>query len=96
MASNISKKHEISPSLEAIVNLFDEDNRRPTDTFSSSQKSVEPDHNDFDDGGNDCSGTWDFVNDNQTSVNGDDTYERDEGFFEPVDHEVLDHEIFLT
>ncbi|KAI3769654.1 hypothetical protein L6452_00763 [Arctium lappa] len=91
MVSNISKKHEISPSLKDIVNLFDEDNRRPTYTFSSSQKSIEPDHeaygDDFDGGGHDCSGTWDFINDNQTSLNDEDTYEGDEGLFVPVHHE---------
>ncbi|KAJ9560987.1 hypothetical protein OSB04_006147 [Centaurea solstitialis] len=98
MVSNISKKHEISPSLKDIVNMFGEDNRRPPDTFSSSQKSVEPDHeaygDDFDGGAHDCSGTWDFVNDNQTSVNGDDTYEGDEGLFVPVYHEENEPDVF--
>ncbi|KVI10679.1 Condensin complex subunit 2/barren [Cynara cardunculus var. scolymus] len=95
MVSNISKKLEISPSLKDIVNLFDEDNRRPADTFSSSQKSVEPDHeaygDDFDGGGHDCSGTWDFINDNQTSLNGEDTYEGDE---EPVHHQ--ENELYVS
>lgn len=86
MSTNFSKKLEISPSLKEIVNMFDEDNKRPVDTFSCSQKSIEPDHEAFEgdfNGGeneNDNSGTWDFINDNQTSLNDDDdTYEGDEG-----------------
>lgn len=94
MVSNFSKKLEISPSLKDIVNLFDEDSKRPADTFSSSQPSVEPDHeayddNGFNDGGHDNSETWDYINDNQTNVNDDGVYEGDEELFVPVHHEVL-------
>ncbi|KAJ0582812.1 putative condensin complex subunit 2/barren [Helianthus annuus] len=92
MVSNFTTKLEISPSLKEIVNLFDEDNKRPADTFSSSQKSVEPDNeacddNDFNDGGHDNSEAWDFVNDNQTNVNDDCTYEDENDLFDPAHHE---------
>lgn len=93
MVSNFVKKLEISPSLKDIVNLFGEDNKRPADTFSSSQRSVEPDNeayddNEFNDGGHDNSETWDFINDNQTNVNDECTYEDEDDLFVPVHHEV--------
>lgn len=102
MTSNFSKKLEISPSLKEIVNMFDEDNKRPLDTFSSSQQSIEPENEAFGDdfnGGeneneNDNSGTWDYINDNQTSLNDDDTYDGDEGHFESVHHE--ENEAYVT
>lgn len=89
MVSNFSKKLEISPTLKDIVNLFGEDNRRPADTFSSTQKSVEPDYdeNDFDDGAHDNSVAWDTFNDNQTSLNDETTYEEQEDLFVPDHHE---------
>ncbi|CAI9294780.1 unnamed protein product [Lactuca saligna] len=101
MASNFIKKLEISPSLKEIVNMFDEDNKRPVDTFSSSQNSIEPDHEAFEgdfNGGeteNDNSGTWDFINDNQTSLNDDDTYDGDDGHFEQPDH-LQENEAYVT
>ncbi|KAK9053322.1 hypothetical protein SSX86_029955 [Deinandra increscens subsp. villosa] len=92
MVSNFVTKLEISPSLKDIVNLFDEDNKRPADTFSSSQKYVEPDNeayddNEFNDGGHDNSESWDFINDNQTNVNDECTYEGEDDLFVPVHHE---------
>lgn len=96
MVSNFSKKLEISPTLRAIVDMFDEDNRRPADTFSSSQNSVEPDFEAYDDnayneGGHDEPSTWDYVNDNQASVHDEGVYEGDEELFAPVHHEVHYH-----
>ncbi|KAL4555530.1 hypothetical protein LXL04_038152 [Taraxacum kok-saghyz] len=101
MSSTFSKKLEISPSLKEIVNMFDEDNKRPVDTFSSSQISIEPECDEAFEGsfnggenenenenGNDNSGTWDYINDNQTNINDDDdTYEGDEAHFEPLHHQ---------
>lgn len=68
-------KDEISPTLRHLVDRFDEDNRRPPDTYSCAQESAEQDdstyNNDIDiDGGvashND--GTWDYDHDEQTSM----------------------------
>ncbi|XP_076934612.1 condensin complex subunit 2-like [Bidens hawaiensis] len=89
MTSNFIKKLEISPSLKDIVSLFDEDNKRPADTFSSSLKSAEPDNeacddNEFNDGGHEA---WDYINDNQTNVNDDGTYDDEDDDFVPVHHE---------
>ncbi|KAI7725952.1 hypothetical protein M8C21_004157 [Ambrosia artemisiifolia] len=95
MVANFVTKLEISPSLKDIVNLFDEDNKRPADTFSSSQKSVEAepdneacDDNEFNDGGHENLETWDFINDNQTNVNDECTYEDEDDLFVPAHHEV--------
>ncbi|KAI3702571.1 hypothetical protein L6452_28314 [Arctium lappa] len=90
MMINISKNNEISPSLKDIVNMFD--NRRPPDTFSFAQNSNEPgyeayDNNDFDGDLHDNSGTWDFVDDNQTGPTEDGTYDREEEPFIPNHHE---------
>lgn len=41
MVSNMQAKDEISPTLQNIVNQFDEDNRRPLDNFSCSQRSAD-------------------------------------------------------
>lgn len=38
---NMRQKDEIVPSLRAIINQFDEENQRPSDTFSCSQKTTE-------------------------------------------------------
>ncbi|GJY03296.1 condensin complex subunit 2-like protein [Tanacetum coccineum] len=87
MVINISKNKEISPTLKDIVTMFDELNRRPPDTFSSAQKSVEPDfeaydNNNFGDGEqHDHSGTWDFVNGTTNGLTDEGTYDRgDEPF----------------
>ncbi|KAL8209088.1 hypothetical protein R6Q57_008500 [Mikania cordata] len=92
MVSNFVKKVEISPSLKDIVDLFDEDNKRPADTFSSSPKSLEPenevyDDNEFIDGGHDNSETWYFTNDNQTNVDYECIHEGEDDLFVPVHHE---------
>lgn len=67
-------KDEISPTLRIIVNQFDEDNRRSSDTFSSIQKlvdQVEAVHNNVAESDgvafDDC-GTDDFYNDDQPSI----------------------------
>lgn len=41
MVPNMQVKNEISPTLKIIINEFDEDNRRPLDTFGSSQKVID-------------------------------------------------------
>jgi len=41
MVLNMRKKDEIVPSLRAIINQFDEENQRPSDTFSCGQQTTE-------------------------------------------------------
>ena len=41
MVLNMRAKDEISPTLKNIVNQFDEDNRRPLENFSCSQRSTD-------------------------------------------------------
>ncbi|KAL0671051.1 hypothetical protein Bca4012_033755 [Brassica carinata] len=41
MVLNMRQKDEIVPSLRAIINQFDEENQRPSDTFSCGQKTTE-------------------------------------------------------
>ncbi|XP_039027257.1 condensin complex subunit 2-like [Hibiscus syriacus] len=41
MVLNMQAKDEISPTLKNIVNQFDEDNRRPLENFSCSQRSAD-------------------------------------------------------
>ncbi|XP_022759050.1 condensin complex subunit 2-like isoform X2 [Durio zibethinus] len=41
MVLNMRAKDEISPTLKIIVNQFDEDNRRPLENFSCSQRSTD-------------------------------------------------------
>ena len=41
MVLNMRAKDEISPTLKNIVNRFDEDNRRPLENFSWSQRSTD-------------------------------------------------------
>ncbi|XP_071699394.1 condensin complex subunit 2-like [Rutidosis leptorrhynchoides] len=99
MVSNFSKKLEITPTLKHIVNMFDEDNKRPADTFSSCQTSVEPDceahdDNEFNGDGHDNSENFDFINDNQTSLNDEGTYEGEDELFIPVHHE--DNEPYVS
>ncbi|KAK9074066.1 hypothetical protein SSX86_006663 [Deinandra increscens subsp. villosa] len=82
MVINISKNNEISPSLKDIVNMFDENIRRSSDTFSFAQNTVEPDHEDYDDNDfdgdqHDNYGNWDFVNDTNNGPSNDGTYERE-------------------
>ncbi|KAJ4730077.1 Condensin complex subunit 2 [Melia azedarach] len=80
MVLNIRVKDEISPTLRIIVNQFDEDNRRSSDTFSSVQISidqiedvynneVEADGVAFDDcvPFDDC-GAYDFDHDDQPNI----------------------------
>nr|XP_043628578.1 condensin complex subunit 2-like [Erigeron canadensis] len=92
MGINVLKNKEITPSLKDLVNLFDENSRRPTDTFSYSQSSVEHDYeaydnNDFDGGQYDESGTWDFDNGPNNSATDEGNYFRAEEPFMPNYHE---------
>ncbi|CAH2059784.1 unnamed protein product [Thlaspi arvense] len=41
MVINMRQKDEIVPSLRSIINQFDEENQRPSDTFSCGQKTTE-------------------------------------------------------
>nr|GEX31959.1 condensin complex subunit 2-like [Tanacetum cinerariifolium] len=98
MVINILKNKDISPTLKDLVAMFDEHNRRPPDTFSSAQKSVEPDfeaydNNNFDDGEQrDHSGTWDFVNDTTNGPTDEGTYDRgDEPFMQNYHEENEDN-----
>ncbi|KAJ0052399.1 hypothetical protein Pint_01990 [Pistacia integerrima] len=74
MVLNMQVKNEISPTLKIIINEFDEDNRRPLDTFGSSQKvidEVEALNNnevEFDGGACEDYGTSAFDHDDQTSA----------------------------
>ncbi|XP_050208349.1 condensin complex subunit 2 isoform X2 [Mercurialis annua] len=77
MVLNMKTRDEICPTLGNIINHFDEDNRRSSDTFSSLQKSphqVEKDDETYsqeaDVGGNafDDGESWSFERDEQTSV----------------------------
>lgn len=66
MVFNMPRMGEISPSLMDIVNHFDDDNKRPSDTFSSGTKPAEQIDeaysNDTELNGDafDNGGTWDF------------------------------------
>ncbi|XP_021659208.2 condensin complex subunit 2 isoform X2 [Hevea brasiliensis] len=81
MVLNMQRKDEISPTLQSIVSQFDEDNKRPLDTFPSLHKScqqVDKDdetHNeevDFDGNAFGCCDKWTFEHDEQASVVDDD------------------------
>lgn len=80
MVFNMPRMGEISPSLMDIVNHFDDDNKRPSDTFSSGTKPAEQIDeaysNDTELNGDafDNGGTWDFDHDDQTSVVDEGTY----------------------
>lgn len=74
MVLNMRVKDEISPTLRNIVNLFDEDNIRPSDYCSSGPKAAEQVHMDYDVDdrfhGDDFEnfGTENYDNDDQTSM----------------------------
>lgn len=74
MMLNMRLKDEISPTLRNIVNQFDEDNRRPTGTYSSGQKLAEQaDASDSKEAELDVEafenqGAWAFDQDDNTSV----------------------------
>lgn len=76
----MSKKFEISPSLREIVNHFDDDNKRPPDTFSFGTKPAEeidePYNNvaEFSADTFDNGETWDNDHDDQTNVADEGTY----------------------
>lgn len=74
MVLNMRVKDEISPTLRDIVNKFDEGNKRPSDLYSSDQKSAEKadaayeKEADFDDDAFENCGTWNYDHDDQKSV----------------------------
>ncbi|KAL8144675.1 condensin complex subunit 2 isoform X1 [Apium graveolens] len=80
MFVNMSKKFEISPSLREIVNHFDDDNKRPPDTFSFGTKPTEEMDEPYDNGAEfnadtfDNAGTWDDNQDDQTNLAYEGTY----------------------
>ncbi|CAI9106335.1 OLC1v1005466C2 [Oldenlandia corymbosa var. corymbosa] len=91
MVLNMPKKEEISPSLKDIVNLFDEDNRRPSEPYPSGDKSHAQfsgaEGNDFDfvsDTFDNC-GTWGFDQDEQPEIIDESSYDRDPNL--PGQHE---------
>ncbi|XP_022970958.1 condensin complex subunit 2 [Cucurbita maxima] len=86
MVFNMRVKDEISPTLRNIVNLFDEDNKRPLDYCSSAPKAAEEANMDIDvddrfDGDDfDNFGTANYDNDDQTSMVDDGPGGGDAGF----------------
>ncbi len=72
MVLNMRTKDEISPTLRDIVNQFDEDNRRPSDFYSSGQKSAEnidvAYEVDFDGDAFENCGTWNDDHDDEANV----------------------------
>ncbi|OVA03419.1 Condensin complex subunit 2/barren [Macleaya cordata] len=74
MATNMSTKNEISPSLRIIVSQFDDYNQRPSDTFSGSLETMEQadvfgdNQADLDDDAFENCGSWSFDHDDQASV----------------------------
>ncbi|KAL1818079.1 hypothetical protein ACET3Z_020653 [Daucus carota] len=80
MVANMLNKFEISPSLREIVNHFDDDNKRPPNTFSFETKQAEEIDEPYDNGaefnadtfGN--GGTWDDDLEDQTNVADDGTF----------------------
>ncbi|GFY99154.1 hypothetical protein Acr_13g0005550 [Actinidia rufa] len=85
MVLNMHKKDEISPTLSDIVDQFNKNSRRPSDTFSSGQKPAEQVYEDCNNSNNaeldgdafDNCGSWAFDHDDQASVVGDDSYAGD-------------------
>ncbi|XP_065876406.1 condensin complex subunit 2 [Euphorbia lathyris] len=99
MVLKMQEKNEISPTLQSIVNQFDEDNRRPVDTFPSLQKSCQQaekkdetydEHVDFNGNAFENSETWTNEHDEQRSVVDDNPNDADT--FLPSSHE---NEVFL-
>lgn len=93
MVLNMQTKNEISPSLRDIVSQFDEDNRRPSDFYSSVEKSAEEVDasykNELDSDGDafeNC-GTWSYDHDEHTSVVDEDPICADPTY--PSYHEVF-------
>ncbi|GFP79579.1 condensin complex subunit 2 [Phtheirospermum japonicum] len=94
MVSNMQNKTEISPSLRAIINQLDDDDRRRFESNCSGQSSSgqvndSPERNvDFDGDTFGDSGTWDFDNDDQGGVADDGAYDQNMSF--PNQQEVPD------
>lgn len=85
--SRMLNSSEISPSLRAIVNQLDSDDRRQSESFSSGQVNESPERDDdvsadtFGD-----HGAWDFDQDDQECVVDDNSHSQDMMF--PSQHEV--------
>ncbi|KAA8526530.1 hypothetical protein F0562_008267 [Nyssa sinensis] len=96
MVLNMPVKDEISPTLRDIVNQFDEDNRRPSDTFTSGQKSAEQVYEAYNDNaeldGDAFENCGTFDHDDQTSAIGEDFYGGDPNL--PSHHEENESFIF--
>ncbi|CAI9090105.1 OLC1v1024796C1 [Oldenlandia corymbosa var. corymbosa] len=80
MAMDMPNKEDISPSLKDIVNLFDEDDRRPSGPYPSGENLSEQvpgtEENDFEMENDvfDNSGTWDFGQDEQPEIVDESSY----------------------
>ncbi|KAK4492816.1 hypothetical protein RD792_000141 [Penstemon davidsonii] len=77
MVLGILNKAEISPTLSAIVNQFEKDNRRPSEVYSG-QVNENSDNN-FDVDGDTFGNyeSWDFDNDDQVSMVDERNYDQD-------------------
>lgn len=74
MVANVPLKNEISPTLRDIVNLFDEDNRRPPESIPSHTTNDEQDYtvnNDQMDWEDNETGQCDFDSNDQINVDDD-------------------------
>ncbi|CAI9754444.1 unnamed protein product [Fraxinus pennsylvanica] len=84
MVLDMPKKNEISPSLRAIFDLFDEDSQKPPESFSSEQScsgkvfqtADSNNEEDSDTFGN--FGTWGLDHDDQASVVDEGSYDHDQ------------------
>ncbi|KAL3509826.1 hypothetical protein ACH5RR_029227 [Cinchona calisaya] len=80
MVLNMPQKEEISPSLRDIINHFDEDNRRPSEPYSSGEKSprqvnvTQDDNFELDNDMDANFGTWGLDQDEQTSLVDESTF----------------------
>ncbi|CAA2969046.1 condensin complex subunit 2 [Olea europaea subsp. europaea] len=84
MILDMPKKHEISPSLMAIFDIFDEDKQKPSESFSSSQscsaqvfQTADSNHEEENDAF-ESFGTWGFDHDGQASVVDEGSYDQDQ------------------
>lgn len=93
MTQNMQEMIDISPTLKYIVSQFDEDNKRPSYTFCSGEKSsepVEPEYNKEADFGGDAfedDGDYAFDHDEQPSIVDEDISSMNSTF--PNYHEVF-------
>ncbi|KAL2464881.1 Condensin complex subunit 2 [Abeliophyllum distichum] len=98
MVMDMPKKDEISPSLRAIFDQFDEDKQKPAESFSSGQSCSgqvfqTADSNHEEDGDAFGSfGTWGLDHDDQASMVDEGTYDQDQNL--PSQSEDNTHFIF--